>query len=92
MAFTYYQPEDPPHEIEELPAYLARELRRIAEAVASSQGADMIVTHVAPTKPRIGDLRIADGTNWNPGGGAGAYEYTGGGVNGWRMLSTGVQY
>ena len=29
-------------------------------------------------KPRDGDIRYADGTNWNPGSGAGIYAYVGG--------------
>jgi hypothetical protein len=36
-------------------------------------------TNVAPDKPRNGDIRYADGTNWNPGGtGEGIYAYTNG--------------
>ena len=27
-------------------------------------------------KPRNGDIRYADGTNWNPGSGEGIYAYT----------------
>lgn len=34
--------------------------------------------NVAPTKPRTGDVVLADGTNWNPGAGAGFYGYHGG--------------
>ena len=36
------------------------------------------VTYVAPLKPRKGMLRFADGTSWNPGAGAGYYQYKGG--------------
>jgi hypothetical protein len=36
------------------------------------------VTYVAPTKPRTGMIRFADGTRWNPGVGAGYYQYKGG--------------
>ena len=35
-------------------------------------------TNVAPTKPREGIMRYADGTNWNPGGGRGLYHYQAG--------------
>lgn len=40
-------------------------------------------TFVAPTKPRIGMRRLADGTSWNPGSGAGLYEYYG---TAWHFL------
>ena len=36
------------------------------------------VLHVAPDKPRDGELFFADGTNWNPGSGGGTYEYRSG--------------
>lgn len=29
----------------------------------------------APDKPRDGDVRFADGTSWNPGGGEGLYVF-----------------
>lgn len=33
--------------------------------------------NVPPTKPRDGDVRYADGVDWNPGGGRGFYYYDG---------------
>lgn len=33
---------------------------------------------VAPTKPREGMVVNANGTDWNPGSGAGLYQYLGG--------------
>jgi hypothetical protein len=34
------------------------------------------VSNVAPDKPRTGDIRYADGSNWNPGStGEGVYIY-----------------
>ena len=39
--------------------------------------------HVAPTKPREGNIAFADGTDWNPGSGRGIYEYRGGA---WQKL------
>jgi hypothetical protein len=35
------------------------------------------VLHEAPPKPREGRVAYADGTNWNPGSGAGVYVYNG---------------
>ena len=42
------------------------------------------VWHVVPTKPREGMLVYADGTDWNPGSGAGYYVYYAGA---WHPLS-----
>lgn len=39
--------------------------------------------HVAPTKPRTGLTVLADGTDWNPGSGAGVYTYYG---SAWHKL------
>lgn len=34
--------------------------------------------NTAPTRAFEGDIRLADGTNWNPGSGAGIYAYISG--------------
>ena len=34
-------------------------------------------TNTAPAKPRDGDIRYADGSNWNPGAGTGIYWFDG---------------
>jgi hypothetical protein len=78
--------------LEEVSRFLAIELQSIAAGIAYAESGYTEVLHVAPTKPRTGMAVFADGTNWNPGGGVGWYEYTGAGVNGWRMLASGVQY
>lgn len=58
------------------PDYLFQELLRVsAELELAAEGRNMPVRAVAPVKPREGTLAIADGTNWNPGMGAGLYEY-----------------
>ena len=44
------------------------------------------IWHVAPTKPREGMLVYADGTDWNPGSGAGYYVYYAGA---WHAMSGG---
>ena len=36
---------------------------------------DFDVSNVVPSKPRAGDVRYADGSNWNPGSGQGLYIY-----------------
>jgi hypothetical protein len=41
------------------------------------------VLHAPPKRPREGDIVAADGVDWNPGSGAGTYEYIN---NSWRIL------
>lgn len=62
------------------PVYLEQELERIASAFAYLETPVIRLTpaNVAPTRTFEGDVRHADGTNWNPGSGAGLYEYISG--------------
>lgn len=63
----------------EAPPWITRELLAIAEAATAAQvTVNYDSTNVAPAKPREGMFVIADGTNWNPGYGAGPYMYVGG--------------
>lgn len=55
--------------------YIYKELRRLEEELKTVQLPEL---SVAPTKPRTGMVALADGTNWNPGAGAGFYGYYGG--------------
>jgi len=56
-----------------LEAYLSRELRRITEAFLGVEFIQLPVLNVAPKKPRNGQLILVDGTNFDPGSGAGFY-------------------
>lgn len=56
-----------------LEAYLARELRRIAAAFLGVEDILLDVLHVEPSKPRNGMIILADGSDFNPGSGAGFY-------------------
>lgn len=49
--------------------------RRTALAVAGLATGQRDVLHAEPARPRPGLIVIADGTNWNPGGGHGVYFY-----------------
>lgn len=69
--------------LEQLTRYVRDLESRAAAAFRLLADGHIDVTHVAPEKPRDGMLRNADGTNWNPGSGAGLYRY-GGGV--WNFL------
>ena len=72
---VFYAPEQVPTNKEDLPAYIERELFKIKVAIDLLALGHLDETHVAPVKPRVGDLKLADGTNWNPGSGQGIYAY-----------------
>ena len=65
-----------PSEAEDIPAYLQTELDRISAIISNLADGHFDVSNVAPDRPRTGDIRYADGTNWNPGSaGEGVYIY-----------------
>lgn len=73
-----YFPELPPGDPARLTEFVRNELTRLALELERQQPLLRLAeTNVAPDKPRSGDLRYADGTNWNPGSGAGIYFYDG---------------
>jgi len=82
-----FEPEPAPvsDDPKEMMRYLFNEYRRLASFVQIIASGQLEVSHVAPAKPRLGMVRIADGTNWNPGGGRGVYWYDSG-VPGWQKL------
>jgi hypothetical protein len=52
------------------------ELLRIAQRTQEQEDLLRIgEKNAAPEKPRTGDIRLADGTNWDPGTGRGIYWY-----------------
>jgi len=71
-----YSKSPVPSEAEDIPSYLQTELDRISAIISNLADGHFDVSNVAPDKPRTGDIRYADGTNWNPGGtGEGVYIY-----------------
>ena len=70
-----YVPGQVPDNKDDLPRFLREELRQIQQAISLVQDGQIDVTTVAPSKPRDGMVRRADGSGWNPGGGAGVYCY-----------------
>lgn len=58
-------------------AWVFKELTRISNSFTTERSTTNIpVVHEEPQKPQIGDIRFADGTNWNPtSSGAGLYLY-----------------
>lgn len=74
----FYNPTIPPTDPALLPGFLLQELANLRKALEDPQPYLFLDTlSVAPIRPRDGMLVKADGTNWNPGGGAGLYAYVG---------------
>ena len=72
-----YSPSNPPSNKDDVAAYIYDELLKISVAVQLLALGHIDTSTVAPTKPRDGDIRLADGTSWNPGLGQGVYCYYG---------------
>jgi len=70
-----YIPRQPPATYD--PTYTRDEQNNIARSTATDT-VQLQPQSVAPAKPRAGLLVEADGTNWNPGSGAGLYIYRAG--------------
>lgn len=64
-------------EVEDIVTQLQRELDIIADTFKGLAYLQLKEVHVAPTRPRKGMVVLADGTDWNPGSGAGYYGYYG---------------
>ncbi len=75
LSSVFYQPNIPPDDPALLPLFLREELVKIQYVVGLLAAGHLDKTYVAPTKPRDGDFRYADGTSWNPGSGEGFYGY-----------------
>lgn len=61
--------------LDDLIAYVDEELWRISGVLEVALMREVEVSHVAPSRPRDGMTRLADGVDWNPGGGQGVYTY-----------------
>ena len=83
-----WSPNPAPVEPMALPDYLFNELNRLGDIIFNVDMLQLSRTNVEPgsvpsagavqrkTKVRDGDIRYADGTNWDPGGtGEGIYAY-----------------
>lgn len=75
-----YTPTIPPqtNDTQELLRWVFEEFRRISVAGNETIAVELRQVGRAPDKPREGMIVSANGTTWNPGAGAGAYEYKGG--------------
>jgi hypothetical protein len=72
---AFFIPQVVPDDPNELPAFLKTQQIALQAAIFSLAAGHIDMINVAPTKPRDGDIRLADGTNWNPGSGKGFYGY-----------------
>ena len=71
-----WAPNPAPVAPEQLPDYLFNELNRLGDVVFNLDTFRLEQTNVEPSKSRDGDIRYADGVNWNPGStGEGIYAY-----------------
>ena len=80
-----YVPEPPPREPAELPAYIERELRRVADFLSLVASGQLDEIAAEPDKQRHGMIRLVDGSGFNPGLGSGPYIYLG---NSWHKILT----
>ena len=70
---TYYEPGPLPLDQEDLGIYVVTELKRLGNTILNQTHLRAERVHVAPSKPRGGDIVYADGSDWNPGSGEGIY-------------------
>lgn len=75
-----YQPNHVPDDPSAIPLFLKEELAYISAQIRLLALGHIDVEFKEPSKPRRGDIRYADGIQWNPGGGEGIYFFNSGGV------------
>ena len=66
------------HDVNTLQDYLEMEFISISRSMLDFREVDLRPSARVPLKPKTGMIVYADGTNWNPGSGAGVYVYMGG--------------
>lgn len=74
-----------PTEPAQLAAYLNAEFQKLQRAVQQLAAGHIDTSYAAPDKPRDGDIRLADGTHWDPVA-AGAPRFVGYAAGAWRLL------
>ena len=74
---TYYQPGSIPENPNYLGEFVIRELGKLGDIIYNIAKLRSEQIHIAPEKPRIGDIRYADGSDWNPGQGENIYYFDG---------------
>ena len=74
---TYYQPGSIPENPNYLGEFVIRELGKLGDIIYNIAKLRSEKIHIEPEKPRIGDIRYADGSDWNPGQGENLYYFNG---------------
>lgn len=74
---------EPPEDLEAFRLWVIENFRRVEEYGIDPDIVKTQVLNAVPKKLREGLIVIADGTNWNPGAGAGTYVYRSGA---WRKM------
>jgi len=72
-----FTPNPSPPSLEGLPDYIYGEFNRLSDFLLNIDLSSIDETHVAPDKSRNGDIRYADGSDWNPGQGKNLYYFDG---------------
>ena len=70
-----YRPNPPPRDDRSLQQYVFDEFTKLGLVLDTVE--EMEILYVAPSKPQTGQRVFADGTNWDPGQGAGVYVWDG---------------
>jgi hypothetical protein len=71
--FLRFEPTLCPTSIEDLPTFIDNMFLEIRAVIEVVRDGHLDVSNTAPINPQQGDIRYADGTNWNPGAGEGIY-------------------
>ena len=83
--FLRFDPSTCPAEIESIPKFIDSMLLEIRTVLDLVRDGHLDVSNVVPSNPQQGDIRYADGSNWNPeSGGEGIYFYNAAGT--WTKL------
>jgi hypothetical protein len=79
ISSAFYTPGNAPFELDQLRRYVEDELNKVAAAISLLAAGHLDKSYAAPTKPRDGDIRYADGTTWKPNGtgGVGIWYFNG---------------
>lgn len=77
MQFT---PSNPPEftDIDDAIRWVVGEFQRLVKTINGNTEIDLSPIGREPEKPREGMIVSANGTDWDPGAGVGAYQYIGG--------------
>lgn len=75
ISSAFYAPTEPPSDPQQFRYWIKDELLKVGGVLQLLAAGHIDMTYTAPSKPREGDMRLADGSSWNPGAGRGVYVY-----------------